>query len=278
AQQQQQQQQSNAFVPSSGNARFPTNSRPGASMPGTPPEETVPVTRGSDLSAEEKEKRQAVISLIRSRNPFRLSSEGVLLLPGFSAIRLAGLTGYEATVRLQAEPQLEGFDVSLVRMPLRKIGTEALKPFGYDLFDRAPSTFAPVTNVPVPADYIVGPGDQLEVQLYGNQNRSLHLEVQRDGRVSFPELGPISVGGQLFTSVGTEIESRVERQMIGVRASVSMGDTRSIRVFVVGEARYPGSYTISGLGTITSALFAAGGVKPIGSLRKIQLKRQNTVV
>ena len=61
--------------------------------------------------------------------------------------------------------------------------------------------------------------------------------------------------------------------MIGVRANVSMGDTRSIRIFVLGEAKRPGSYTISGLGTITSALFAAGGVKPIGSLRKIQLGR-----
>src|SRR5690606_845989 len=75
-----------------------------------------------------------------------------------------------------------------------------------------------------------------------------------------------------------DIEARVERQMIGVRASISMADTRSIRVFVLGEARYPGSYTISGLGTITSALYAAGGVKPIGSLRNIQLKRQGKVV
>ncbi len=66
--------------------------------------------------------------------------------------------------------------------------------------------------------------------------------------------------------------------MIGVRASVAMGDTRSIRVFVLGEARRPGSYTVSGLATITSALFAAGGVKPIGSLRKIQLKRQGALV
>ncbi len=66
--------------------------------------------------------------------------------------------------------------------------------------------------------------------------------------------------------------------MIGVRASVSMGDTRSIRVFVLGEAKRPGSYTISGLGTISSALFAAGGIKPIGSLRQIQLKRQGAVV
>jgi protein involved in polysaccharide export with SLBB domain len=102
--------------------------------------------------------------------------------------------------------------------------------------------------------------------------------VDREGRINFPELGPISVSGQLFNQVRERIEARVARQMIGVRANVSMGDTRSIRVFVLGEAQRSGSYTISGLGTITSALFAAGGVKTIGSLRNIQLKRQGAVV
>jgi protein involved in polysaccharide export with SLBB domain len=116
------------------------------------------------------------------------------------------------------------------------------------------------------------------VQLYGNQNRSLKLTVGRDGRINFPELGPIQVGGQSFDSVRASIEGRVQSQMIGVRASVSMGETRSIRVFVLGEARRPGSYTVSGLGTMTTALFASGGVKDIGSLRDIQLKRQGAVI
>ena len=230
-----------------------------------------------ELTQEELERRKRLVELIRSRNPYRLSREGVLSLPGFEPIPLAGLTEFQATLRLQSQRELHEFDVALILLPLTKIGTEALKPFGYDLFDRAPSTFAPVTNIPVPADYVVGAGDELSVQLYGNQNRTFTLVVQRDGRVNFPELGPIGVGGQRFNSVKESIESRVERQMIGVRASVSMGDTRSIRVFVLGEAKRPGSFTISGLGTITSALFAAGGVKPIGSLRDIQLKRQGRV-
>jgi polysaccharide export outer membrane protein len=231
-----------------------------------------------ELTPEEQERLEAIVKLVRSRNPYRLSRDGELILPGFPPIPLAGLTEFQATVRLQAEPTLRNLDVSLIKLPLKKIGVEALKPFGYDLFDRAPSTFAPVTNIPVPADYVVGAGDELNVQLYGNQNRTLRLVVGRDGRVNFPELGPINVGGQSFNAVKSDIESRVEREMIGVRASVSMGDTRSIRVFVLGEARYPGSYTISGLGTITSALFAAGGVREIGSLRHIQLKRQGKLV
>jgi polysaccharide biosynthesis/export protein len=227
---------------------------------------------------EERERLQKMIDLIRSKNPYQLSREGVLTLPGFAGIALAGLTEEQATLRLQNEPALRDLQIRLTRLPIKKSGAEALKPFGYDLFERPSSTFAPVTNVPVPADYVVGAGDQFNVLLYGNQNRSLTLTVGRDGVVNFPSLGPISVAGQRFSSAKANIETRVEKQMIGVRANVSMGDTRSIRVFVLGEAKRPGSYTISGLGTMTSALFAAGGVKPIGSLRHIQLKRQGVVV
>jgi polysaccharide biosynthesis/export protein len=234
--------------------------------------------RERELTEEERERIEALVDLIRSRNPYQLSDEGMLELPGFPGIPLAGLTEFQATVRLQADPALRELDIGLMRLPLERVGVEALKPFGYDLFSRSPSTFAPVTDVPVPADYVIGPGDELSVQLYGNQNRTLNLTVGRDGRVNFPEIGPINVGGQLFSAVRSTIEARVQRQMLGVRASVSMGDTRSIRVFVLGEAKRPGSFTISGLGTITSALFAAGGVKPIGSLRNIELKRQGKVV
>ena len=216
--------------------------------------------------------------MIRSHNPYRLSG-GALTLPGFAPIQLLGLSNDQATLRLRIDPGLRSVDIRLTRLPLKKSGAEGLKAFGYDLFARrAPSTFAPSTNVPVPADYVIGPGDELNVQLYGNQNRSLKLTVARDGHVNLPDLGPINVAGERFTSAKSDIESRVERQMIGVHASVSMGDTRSIRVFVLGEARRPGSYTISGLGTITSALYVAGGVKRIGSLRNVQLKRQGALV
>lgn len=230
------------------------------------------------LTERDIKRLKDMMELIRSKNPYHLSHDGALTLPGFADMPLAGLTDDQATLRLKIEPAFREVDIRLTRLPLKKTGIDALKPFGYNLFDRAPSTFAPMTNVPVPSDYIVGAGDELTVQLYGSQNRTLRLQVSRDGRISFPEIGPISVGGQRFNSVKEAIEARVERQLIGVRASVSMGDTRSIRVFVLGEARRPGTYTISSLATMTSALYAAGGVKPIGSMRKIELKRQGTLV
>jgi polysaccharide export outer membrane protein len=162
--------------------------------------------------------------------------------------------------------------------PIVESEKTGLRPFGYDLFDRAPSTFAPMTDVPVPSDYVMGAGDQLSIQLYGGQNRTLRLAVNRDGTLSFPELGPISVEGKTFEAARQEIESRIAKQMIGTQASVSMAQTRGIQVFVLGEAKNPGSYTVSGLSTVMSALYAAGGVSTTGSLRDIQLKRQGAVV
>jgi polysaccharide export outer membrane protein len=231
-----------------------------------------------ELTDEEKKQRQALIDLLRAKNPYQLSRDGMLSLPGFEPIPLAGLSEQLATLRLGVEPALRDLFVRVTKLPLTKVGPTALKPFGYDLFDHEISTFAPSTNVPVPAEYVVGAGDQLSVQLYGNKNVTLQLLVGRDGRVDFPELGPIGVGGRTFDSVRALLESRVERQMIGVHASVTMGDTRTIRVFVLGDAKRPGTYTISGLGTITSALFAAGGIQPIGSLRNIELKRHGELV
>ena len=116
------------------------------------------------------------------------------------------------------------------------------------------------------------------MQLFGSQNRTLRLTVGRDGRINFPELGPINVGGSTFGRVAADIEAARGAPDDRRARQRRMGDTRSIRVFVMGEANRPGTYTVSGLATITSALYASGGVKPIGSLRDIQLKRQGAVV
>jgi polysaccharide export outer membrane protein len=239
---------------------------------------TIPAEPAPTLDPGERAQLEQRISLVRARNPYQLDPSGFLLLPGFSPIMLAGLDETQATHRLSAIDAFFKLEIGLTRLPVRKAGVAGLKPFGYELFKDSSSTFAPFTDVPVPSDYIVGPGDQLNVQLFGSQNRNLRLTVARDGRISFPELGPINVSGRTFLQVVADIEERVARQMIGVRASVSLGDTRSIRVFVMGEANRPGSYTVSGLTTITSALYAAGGVKPIGSLRDIQLKRSGAVM
>jgi protein involved in polysaccharide export with SLBB domain len=239
------------------------------------PSTTQPV---AELAADEKQRLRDLVDLIRAHNPYQLDSNGQLLLPGIPPIALAGLTEDLATRRVAAEPAFEHLQLRLTRLPLEKSGEEALKPFGYDLFDNSLLSFQPTLAIPVPGDYVVGPGDVLQVQLYGSQNQYFNLVVTRDGGLNFPQLGPMHVGGRSYAEIKNDIEGRVARQMIGVHANLSIEQTRAISIFVLGAAKYPGSYALSGLATVTAALFAAGGVEATGSLRTIQVKRGGTIV
>jgi protein involved in polysaccharide export with SLBB domain len=231
-----------------------------------------------DRPARLTDRLEALRDRILERNPYRLDRYGQLSLPGFEPMTMLGLTEKLAALRLGADKDLVEFTVKVTRLDIKAAGDEALKPFGYDLFTDVTSSFAPATDVPVPSDYILGPGDQLRVQLFGNTNRVQTFTVGRDGQISFPQIGPITVGGQRFSAVKASIEDHVARQMIGVRAYVQMGETRGVRIFLLGEVEKPGSYTVSGLSTVTNALFAGGGIKRSGSLRNIQLKRSGQLV
>jgi protein involved in polysaccharide export with SLBB domain len=239
----------------------------------TPPPRTR-IIRTAKETASLEELRDRILG----RNPYRLDQLGRLEIPELGQIALAGLTEIQAQQRLSIATELSDYKVEVIRLPLVRTGEEALKPFGYELFAGIPTTFAPATDIPVPADYVVGPGDQIRVQLFGNVNESYMLSVNRDGLINFPELGPINVSGQTFSQLRADLEERIARQLIGTNASITVGETRSIRVFVLGEAFRSGSYTVSGLSTITNALFVSGGVTEIGSLRNIQLKRRGKLV
>ena len=150
--------------------------------------------------------------------------------------------------------------------------------FGYDLFAGAPTTFAPATDIPIDASYIVGPGDTVQIQLFGKEDADYSLVVTREGNLQIPGIGPISVSGLTFQDMKEVLKAHIEEQMIGEKINVTMGPLRSIRVFILGDANRPGSYTVSALSTMTNALFVSGGVNRIGSLRDIQLKRHGKVV
>tara|TARA_B100001059_G_scaffold57050_1_gene52254 strand:- start:133606 stop:136263 length:2658 start_codon:yes stop_codon:yes gene_type:complete len=145
--------------------------------------------------------------------------------------------------------------------------------FGLKLFNSEISTFAPVTNVPVPDSYILGPEDSLELQLFGKENTSYELAVNRDGSISLPEIGTINVSGMRFNQARELITERVQNAKIGVNAAVTMGQLRTINIIIAGEAKQPGVYAVSALTTVTQALFVAGGVSDIGSLRHIKVNR-----
>ena len=243
-----------------------------------PPAQSPNTTGAPALSAQEQQEIDEFRERLVKGNPYQLDDLGRLYLPGVPAIPLAGLDVDEATVRVKAETALDPFTVILTFLPLQPVGVAALQPFGYDLFARLPSTFTPATDIPVPTDYVIGPGDTINIQLFGNQNAEYSLPVSRDGAISFPDIGPISVAGLSFNDLRDTINQRVSEQMIGVRASITLGELRSIRVFVLGDVVSPGSYTVTGLSTMTNALFASGGVKTIGSLRKIALRRNGNTV
>ncbi len=153
-----------------------------------------------------------------------------------------------------------------------------LKRFGLSLFAGSPSTFAPISDVPVPADYTIGAGDELVIQLFGKENITHRLRVNRAGIINFPSLGPIQVAGMSFSEVRDSLNQRVKEQMIGVRSDISMGEMRTMQVFVMGDAYKPGAYTVSALTTISQAIYYSGGFGNSGALRNIQLKRNGQVI
>ncbi|WP_348983617.1 SLBB domain-containing protein [Pseudoalteromonas sp. 2CM37A] len=155
---------------------------------------------------------------------------------------------------------------------------DELKPFGYELFSGEPTTFTPSENALVPSTYIVGPGDTFTINLYGKESLNEEVEVDREGRLVINKLQPVTVNGMQYSEVVDLIETKVEREMIGVQSFVSMGKTRNIRIMVLGEAHLPGAYTVPALSSISHALFVSGGISEIGSLRNIQLKRAGKIV
>lgn len=239
--------------------------------------ELPPITATNAINqaarARERE-RVSVHTQLLEQKLYTLDKTGVLDLPNVGRIPLSGLSEEDAAARIIAEPALQELKVTVKRLPVE----EEIKPFGYDLFAATPTTFAPATDIPVPADYVVGPGDTVVVQLFGKDSALHELAVTREGTILFPGIGPISVAGLKFSRLQDLIARRVERQFIGMKASVTLGKLRSIQIFVLGDVERPGSYTVSGLTTLTNALLVSGGVKKIGSLRNIELKREGKTV
>ena len=146
--------------------------------------------------------------------------------------------------------------------------------FGASLFAQdVPTTFAPVDDIPVAPDYVIGPGDELRLQIWGQVSQQGSFMVDRTGSISVPQMGTIHVAGQRYGQLNEFLRNEFARVYRNFNLTVSMGQLRSIQVFVVGAARRPGSYTISSLSTLLNALFASGGPTPQGSLRDIQVRR-----
>lgn len=179
---------------------------------------------------------------------------------------------------LQPEWQINSQMQSEKKAVINDIDPNKPKRFGLDLFNANVATFAQVNNMPVPDSYILGPDDTLLLQLFGKENNRYDLVVSRDGVVNLPDVGPVKVAGLRFNIASELLVSRIQESKIGVNAAVSMGQLRTINIFIAGEAKRPGSYTVSALTSVTQALFIAGGVSDIGSLRDIKVNRAGKTV
>ena len=148
-----------------------------------------------------------------------------------------------------------------------------IRQFGYDLFGKTPSSFVPSANVPVGPDYVVGPGDEIRISVWGKIEGVWSAVVDKDGSITLPKLGTFGVTGFTFKELKDVLRKEISKYYTGFEMNVSMGQLRTMRVYVVGNAAKPGVYNLSSLSTLVSALFEVGGPSKTGSLRDIQLKR-----
>ncbi len=154
---------------------------------------------------------------------------------------------------------------------------QVLPIYGVNLFQNVPSTFAPLDMAPVPSDYVIGPGDELRIRVWGQVNFQANVRVDRAGQIYIPvtQVGPIQVAGLPYSGLEARLRDAIGHVYRNFELQVDMGQIRAIQVYVTGNARRPGVYTISSLSTLIDALFASGGPSVAGSLRQIQLRRGN---
>jgi protein involved in polysaccharide export with SLBB domain len=155
---------------------------------------------------------------------------------------------------------------------------QVLPLFGANLFRRVPSTFAPLNMTPVPSDYVIGPGDELRVRVWGQVSFQANLQVDRAGEIYLPQVGPVHVEGMAFSELDGHLRQAIGRVYRNFDLTADIGQIRSIQVYVAGQARRPGVYTVSSLSTLVDAVFASGGPSIQGSMRHVELRRGSEVV
>jgi protein involved in polysaccharide export with SLBB domain len=153
-----------------------------------------------------------------------------------------------------------------------------IKQFGYSFFYQPPASFLPMEAVPVGPDYVIGPGDRIKLIIWGSVQGEYNLTVDRNGQIDIPKVGVVHVSSLTYRQLREVLDREFSRQFNNFQMNVTLDNLRTIQVYVVGQARFPGSYAVSSLSTLVSALFAAGGPSKSGSLRNIQIKRGKHVV
>ena len=152
------------------------------------------------------------------------------------------------------------------------------KVFGRDIFNNEEMTFEPNMNIATPKDYRLGPGDAVFIEIYGASQRTIEGTVSPDGEVTIEGYGPIQLNGLTVSQANAKLRSTIGQRYASSRINLTVGQTRTIMVNVMGEVNYPGTYTLSAFASVFHALYMAGGVNDIGTLRDIKVYRNNRLV
>ena len=155
---------------------------------------------------------------------------------------------------------------------------DKLKIFGHDIFNQRALTFEPNMNIATPQNYVLGPGDEVVIDVYGASQKTLELTVSPEGTVTVPDYGPIQVGGLTVSAANSKIRSSLGSRYRSSEVKLTVGQTRTIMVNVMGEVKVPGTYTLSAFATVFHALYMAGGINDIGTLRNIKVYRQGRLI
>jgi len=173
---------------------------------------------------------------------------------------------------------LSPIERSFFEEKIPQVISREIKQFAYDFFFSKVSSFAPIADVPVGPDYIIGPGDAFTITLWGRIEASFAVEVDRNGEISLPKVGVLKVWGMTFSQLQKFLFEQISKYYKDFQLNVTMERLKTIRIFVVGEAQSPGNYILSSLSTVYHALIAAGGPSKTGSMRNIQLLRNGKVI
>ncbi len=161
---------------------------------------------------------------------------------------------------------------------ITQIIDQQVKPFGYDVFSIDPANFSAFTNIPVGPDYLLGPGDSIIIDVWGGATQNLALTVDRDGKIVIPSVGSLYVTGIPFSQLKDLIKNKLSKEYQNIDVEVTVGKLKTFKIYIVGEVKRPGSYDISSLATVYNALFFAGGPNERGSLRNIEVIRDEKTI
>lgn len=174
---------------------------------------------------------------------------------------------------------MDDFEIDSMSM-LRAMLEEQRKKiiFGHDFFNNEEMSFEPNMNMATPKDYRLGPGDAVFIEVYGASQRTIEGTVSPDGEITIEGFGPIQVSGLTVSQANSKLRSTLGSRYQNSRINLTVGQTRTIMVHVMGEVNYPGTYTLSAFASVFHALYMAGGISDIGTLRNIKVYRHNKLV